>query len=107
MPPVSKGLTREVAVHLEKAKESAVAAVDCYNRSGTKFRSGSYIVLMTIGWTSLFHAIFFRRKEKPFYRDSANPKRFQRVDGDYKAWELATCYKNYFQGTASPVAENL
>ena len=100
-------LPREVAVHLEKAKESAVAAVDNYNRSGTRFRSGSYIVLMCIGWASLLQAVFFQRKVKPFYRDKQNPKRYARVDGDYKAWELATCLEHYFKGTASPVADNL
>jgi Protein of unknown function (DUF3644) len=86
---MSRNLPNEVAIHLEKGKESAVAAVDCYNRSGTKFRSGSYIVLMCIAWTSVFHAIFFMRKQKPFYRNKQNPKRYQRVDGDYKAWELS------------------
>lgn len=80
-----KGLPRQVATHLAKAKEPAIAAVDCYNRCGTQFRSGSYIVLMCIAWTSLFHAIFFRRKVKPFYRESEDSKRFKKIDGDYKA----------------------
>lgn len=102
-----RGFAREVAVHLEKAKESATAAVDCYNRSGTRFRSGSYIVLMCIAWTSLLHAVYFKRKQKPFYRDKKYPKRYVRVDGDYKAWELATCLDQYFPGIASPIADNL
>ena len=100
-------LPREVAVHLEKAKESVLAAVDNYNRSGTRFRSGSYIVLMCIGWTALLHAVFFKRKVKPFYRDSKNPKKYARVDGDYKAWELSTCVDKYFEGTTSPITDNL
>jgi hypothetical protein len=104
---MARPLPREVAVHLEKAKESAVAAVDNYNRSGTHFRSGTYIVLMCIGWTSLLHAVFFKRKVKPFCRDLKNPKRYARIDSDYKAWELATCLDKYFEGTTSPVAENL
>lgn len=102
-----KGLPRVVADHLEKAKESTIAAVDCYNRCGTRFRSGTYIVLMCIAWTSLFHAIFFRRKVKPFYRESEDSKRFKRVDGDYKAWELATCIDRYYPGQTNPITENL
>jgi len=102
-----RGLPKDVAVHLEKAKESAVAAVDCYNRCGTRFRSGSYIVLMCIAWTSLFHAIYFKRKVKPFYREAENSKRFKKVDGDYKAWELATCIEKYFPGQTNPITENL
>jgi len=102
-----KGLPKVVSSHLEKARESTVAAVDCYNRCGTKFRSGSYIVLMCIAWTSLLHAVFFKRKVKPFYRESEGSKRFKKIDGDYKAWELATCIDKYYPGQTNPVTENL
>jgi hypothetical protein len=102
-----KGLPQVVATHLEKAKESAVAAVDCYNRCGTRFRSGSYIVLMCIAWTSVFHAIFFKRRVKPYYRQSEGSTRFKKIDGDYKAWELATCIDNYYPGQTTPVTANL
>lgn len=102
-----KGLPRQVATHLAKAKESSIAAVDCYNRCGTQFRSGSYIVLMCIAWTSLFHAIYFRRKVKPFYRESEDSKRFKKIDGDYKAWELTTCLDKYYPGQTNPITENL
>ena len=102
-----KGLPKVVSSHLEKAKESTVAAVDCYNRCGTKFRSGSYIVLMCIAWTSLLHAVFFKRKVNPFYRESEGSKRFKKIDGDYKAWELATCIDKYYPGQTNPVTENL
>jgi len=64
-------LAREVAIHLEKARESAFLAVETYNRPRTSFRSGGYIVLMCIAWTALFHAIFFKRNVKPFYRKKA------------------------------------
>ncbi|MCA9094382.1 MAG: DUF3644 domain-containing protein [Planctomycetaceae bacterium] len=64
-------------------------------------------MLMCIAWTSLFHAIFFKRKVKPFYRESDKSKRFKKIDGDYKAWELATCIDKYFPGKTTPVTENL
>jgi hypothetical protein len=102
-----KGLPKVVLNHLEKAKESAVAAVDCYNRCGTRFRSGSYIVLMCIAWTSMFHAIFFKRKVKPFYRESEGSKRFKKIDGDFKAWELTTCTEKYSPGQTNAISENL
>ncbi len=102
-----RGLPREVATHLEKAKDSALLAVEVYNKPATTFRSGAYIVLMCIAWTSLFHAIFFRRKLKPFYRDKANAKRYLKINGDSKCWELATCVDEYYGGTHSPVRENL
>jgi len=70
-------LPDEVVTHLDKARESALLAVETYNRPGTSFRSGGFIVLMCIGWTALFHAIFFKRKVKPFYRQKKHSRRFE------------------------------
>lgn len=102
-----RGLPKEVRTHLEKATDSALLAVEVYNKPATKFRSSAYIVLMCIAWTSLFHAIFFRRRVKPFYRKKHSPTRYEKVDGDYKAWELSTCLDQYFGGKHSPVRGNL
>ena len=62
---------------------------------------------MCIAWTSLLHAVFFKRKVKPFYRESEGSKRFKKIDGDYKAWELATCIDKYYLGQTNPVTQNL
>jgi hypothetical protein len=59
-----------VKASLEKAADSALLAVEVYNKPAVKFKSGGYITLMTIAWTALFHAIFFRRKKKPFYKEA-------------------------------------
>ena len=53
-----KGLPYEVKSLLIKARESALLAVETYNRPSAHFRSGAYVVLMIIAWTSLFHALF-------------------------------------------------
>ena len=79
-------LSRQVKAALEKACDSAILAVEVYNKPAVKFKSGGYIVLMVIAWTSLFHAIFLRRKTKPFYRKSN--RRFEKIDEDFKHWEL-------------------
>ena len=104
---MSRFLGRDVDIHLKKAKDSAIDAVDGYNRVNTRFRSGSYIVLMCISWTSLMHAVFFKKKVKPFYKNTKNNRVYVRVDGDYKAWELTTCLSVYYKGKTSPVADNL
>jgi hypothetical protein len=98
-------LGSEVKAHLDKAMESALLAVEVYNKPGAKFRSGGYIILMIVAYTALFHAIFLKAGRKPYYRiDPGNGKsRFKRVDGDYKAWELSTCLKEYFH-TNNPAA---
>lgn len=89
-------LPREVKVHVDKARESALLAVEIYNKPLTTFRSGGYVTLMCIAWTALFHAVFFRRNVKPFYHDCRRPRLYQKVDGDYKAWELSTCVSEFY-----------
>lgn len=103
---MSRGLPKEVRTHLEKARESALLAVEVYNKPATSFRSGGHIILMVVGWTALFHAIFLKRKTKPFYRKK-DSNRFVELNGDYKAWELAECVRQYFGSTTTPVRKNL
>ncbi|MDR1553288.1 MAG: DUF3644 domain-containing protein [Prevotellaceae bacterium] len=102
-----RGLPYNVKQCLEKSRDSALLSVETYNKPAIKFRSGGYIVLMSIAWTSLFHAIFFKRKIKPFYRVKGS-KNFEKKEGDYCYWELKTCVKEYFgSDTANPIRKNL
>jgi hypothetical protein len=78
-----------------------------YNKPAIKFRSGGFIVLMVIAWTALFHAIFFLRKIKPFYR-KPNSVRYQKRENDYCYWELSACLKEYYKtDVENPVKKNL
>ena len=97
---------RVVKSCLQKARESALQAVEVYNKPATPFKSGSYVVLMVIAWTSLFHAVFFKRKMKPYFRKK-NSIRFERVDGEYKWWDLSKCCNEYFVSDQDPVCKNL
>ena len=98
--------SNEIKAHLDKARESALLAVETYNRPGTTFRSGGFIVLMCIAWTALFHAIFFKRKIKPFYRKKSNRRHFEKVDGDRKCWELSTCLEKFYGANNPPERAN-
>ena len=101
-----RGLPKIVKEHLMKARDSAILAVEVYNKPAVPFKSGAYITLMVIAWTSLFHAIFFRRKVKPYYQKPNG--RYKRVDGDYKHWELDECLKQYYSAdTGNPIRKNL
>ena len=102
-----RGLPRAVKEHLTKARDSATLAVEVYNKPGTRFRSGAYIVLMCIAWTSLLHAVFLRKGQKPYYRDPKRPRRYLKVDGDYNTWELAECIRRYFPDDHAPEVANL
>ena len=59
-----KKQSQKVKELLEKAKDSALLAVEIYNKPRTSFRSGGFIVFMSIAWLALFHAIFERKGEE-------------------------------------------
>lgn len=102
-----RGLPNNVKSALEKSRDSALLAVEIYNKPAVKFKSGGFVSLMVIAWTALFHAVFLKRKIKPFYRKK-NGVHFVKVDGDPKHWELDECLRQYFkEDTGNPVRKNL
>lgn len=92
--------------YLQKAKDSALLAVEVYNKPAVKFRSAGYVALMVIAWTALLHAIFFRNGINPYYKKKNG--RYDMVDGDYKHWELGECIRQLW-GTDSgnPIRKNV
>ncbi len=60
---------------------------------------------MIIAYTALFHAIFERNGTEYWYKnDDGTPKT---IDGDYYAWDISECVKQYFSGNIRPEAENI
>jgi hypothetical protein len=106
---VPKGLPQTVKDHIAKCRASAIAAVDAYNRPGPQFRTSHFVVLIIIAWTALFHAVFFRRGRKPFYRKAGTGRgvRYQKVDGEPKHWDLAECLRQFYASQSPPVRKNL
>lgn len=106
-----KGLPLTVKHNLEKARSAAIAAVEVYNRPGPRFRAAQYLVMIVIAWTALFHAIFYRRGRRPWYRKKTSGAgtgvRYIKVDGEPKHWELAQCFKEYYQDRNPPERKNL
>lgn len=100
-----RGLPKAVKKCLEKSRDSALLAVETYNKPAIRFKSGGYIVLMVISWTALLHAVFFRQKKKPYYKKN---NRFIKKDGDFCYWELSTCINKYFgDDFNNPIRKNL
>jgi hypothetical protein len=104
-----KGLPKTVKDNLAKCRASAVAAVDSYNRPGPAFRTAQYLVLLIIGWTALFHAIFYKKGKRPWYRKQSTGTgiRYVKIDGDPKHWDLSECIKQYFGDKHPPERTNL
>jgi hypothetical protein len=100
---MSKGLPQTVRDNVEKCRSSAIAAVDAYNRPGPRFRTAQYLILIIVAWTALFHAIFYRKGRRPWFRKAGTGKglRYVKVDGEPKHWDLADCLRQHF-GTAHP-----
>lgn len=92
--------------YLQKAKDSALLAVEVYNKPAVTFRSAGYIALMAIAWTALLHAVFLRKGINPYYK--ARNGRYQKTDGDFLHWELGECARQLWgNDTENPVRKNL
>lgn len=107
---MSLGLPQSVKDNIEKCRAAAIAAVDVYNRPGPRFRTAHYIILIVLAWTAVFHAIFYRKSIKPWYkRKGKNPKgdRYVHVEGEPKHWELSECLRQHFGGNNPPERMNL
>ncbi|MFJ9452367.1 DUF3644 domain-containing protein [Herbaspirillum sp. NPDC101397] len=102
----SKRIGRLLRPYLEKARDSALLAIEVYNKPAIKFRSSGYIALMVIAWTALLHAVFIRQGVKPYYKNAKG--KFQELDGDFRHWELAKCVEEYWKAEPNhPVRSNV
>jgi Protein of unknown function (DUF3644) len=105
-PSLSRGFPKRVVELLRKARESALLAVEVYNKPRAPFRTWAYVVLMQIAWTALLLAHFERAGPKPYFRKKGG-RRFERVEGQPKRWDLSRCVERFWEGKATPVTENL
>lgn len=97
-----KGKTKSI---LEASIDSALLAVEVYNKPRTTFRSEAFISLMVMAWTRLFHAQFNNTIGDKYYYKKPNG-RYELIDGDRKSWELSSCIKK-FNNLSDPVKKNL
>ena len=103
--PFKPELPENVEELVIKARDSAILAIDVYNRPIAAFRSQGYIVLMIIAWTSLFHAIYEQNNVDYFYKDKQG--NVCCVEGDKKAWELEHCINKCDNMISEAAKQNL
>ena len=103
--PFKPELEIDTERNVVKAYESAMLAIDIYNRPATLFKSEGYIVMMIIAWTALFHAIFQKNGVKYNYVDDTGNDEYR--DGDLHAWELSKCLREYFKSDNAASRKNL
>jgi hypothetical protein len=94
---------------VQKARESALAAVQIFNNPRIGFKSEIFIVIMCIAWTYLLHAYYRKQKiEYRYYRLVGQRKRFDRTKaGAYKHWELERCLNDDQSPIDKDTANNL
>ena len=93
----------QVDILIDKARESALLAVQAYNNPLTKFRTPGYLVLMNIAFTALFHAIFEYSGVEYTYKNSDGTLRM--IDNEAATWELSTCADYYYKGNSAAERE--
>ena len=103
--PFKPDLHEQVDELVVKARDSAILAIDIYNRPIMAFRSQGYIVMMTIAWTALFHAIYEMGEKDYFYKNNDGTDII--IDGDKKAWELDRCIDRCEDMISDAVKKNL
>ncbi len=89
-----------------KARQQALHAVGAYNNPLTTFKSGTYVVPMHLAWAALFHAVFWKRGIKPWYR-RPNSIHFERIDGRPKTWDLSECVRQHWGQKDDATRQNL
>jgi len=87
------------------AQDEAALAVRLYNNPSEVRAFEGFVMHMHAAWLYMLHARFIRDGVDFRYRDRVNPRRFVKVDGDYKRWELARCAEQRSPDDANPGTE--
>ena len=91
---MAKKLRKGTAKYLlQNSIESVLTAVEIYNKPKTQFKVQSFITLMIIGWTKALHSYFHSEGIKYYYKKKNG--KFEKIDGEYKSWEITKCIKEY------------
>ena len=98
-----KGRTKTI---LKSAMDAALLAVEIYNKPRTTFRSEGFISMMVVAWNRLFHAYFNVTIGDRYYHKKTSSNRYEKIEGEKKAWELSTCIAKYGK-LGEPVRKNL
>jgi hypothetical protein len=92
---------------LRAARDEAVLAVRLYNAAAEARAFEGFVVHMHLAWLYLLHARFIKDGIDYRHRESDNPRRFVKVDGEYRRWELARCVQERWPDPNDAVRKNL
>jgi hypothetical protein len=95
------------AATLQAARNEAVLAVRLYNDPAEVRAFEGFVVHMHMAWLYLLHTRFIRDGVDYRYPDRDHPRRYIKVDGEYKRWELGRCVEERWPDANNPVRKNL
>ncbi|WP_370940466.1 DUF3644 domain-containing protein [Amycolatopsis sp. cg13] len=93
---------------VDASRDEAQLAVRLYNDSSEVRSFEGFVVHMHLAWLYLLHAELTRDSiDFRYWRMRGRAKRLERVDGEPKRWELATCVRHRWPDKAAPERANL
>lgn len=92
---------------LEASADEACLAVRLYNDPSQPRSFEAFAVHMHMAWLYLSQAEMARDGVDNRYPDKKHPRRFVKVDGEYKRWDLALSVAHRWPDAADPVRANL
>lgn len=97
--PLRPQISIECEHRVVKAREAALAAIQNYNNPTATFRTGTYLILMIVAYTSLFHAIFERQGVSYVRRNERRES--QKIAGGDILWDALESAQYYAANYAS------
>jgi Protein of unknown function (DUF3644) len=92
---------------VESARDECLNAVEFYNRPGSRRPLEAFLVHMHIAWLYLLQAEFEQSGTNYAYLASTKPRRYMKVDGEKKSWDLNRCVAERWPDPQHPVRKNL
>lgn len=92
---------------LEASADEACLAVRLYNDPAQPRSFEAFVVHMHLAWLYLLQARMTRDGDDYRYPDRNHPRRFVKVDGEYKRWDLSKMVAFRWADSKAPVRANL
>ncbi|WP_353074135.1 DUF3644 domain-containing protein [Amycolatopsis carbonis] len=93
---------------VDASRDEAQLAVRLYNDPAETRSFEAFVVHMHLAWLYLLHGEFTRDDvDFRYWRWQGRARRLDRVDGEPKRWDLATCVRHRWPDDKDPVRANL
>ncbi|MEU4248095.1 DUF3644 domain-containing protein [Amycolatopsis sp. NPDC026612] len=93
---------------VDASRDEAQLAVRLYNDPAEARSFEGFVVHMHLAWLYLLHGEFTRDSvDFRYWRFHGRARRVERIDGEPKRWDLATCVRHRWSDEKEPVRANL